>query len=75
MPGMSVYHNMFLNREVVSGWGPLAFLAEPGDEANAPPAYLEDIGIRLPSLDTQVASPVGRSTPGDRDRAIDAFGR
>ena len=55
VPGMSVYHNMFLNREVVSGWGPLAFLRnrEMKRRSNA---YLQDIGIRLPSLDTQVAS-------------------
>jgi ABC-type sugar transport system ATPase subunit len=55
VPGMSVYHNMFLNREVVSGWGPLAFLRNREMKRRSR-TYLEDIGIRLPSLDTQVAS-------------------
>ena len=58
VPGMSVYHNMFLNREVVSGWGPLAFLRNR-EMRRRSSAYLEDIGIRLPSLDTQVASMSG----------------
>ena len=58
VPGMSVYHNMFLNREVVSGWGPLAFLRNR-EMRKRSRAYLEDIGIRLPSLDAEVASMSG----------------
>jgi len=55
VPGMSVYHNMFLNREITTGWGPLGFLRN-GAMKRRSREYLEDIGIRLRSMDTQVAS-------------------
>ncbi len=55
VPGMSVYHNMFLNREIASGWGPLAFLRNRVMRRRSR-EYLEDIGIRLRSMDTEVAS-------------------
>jgi simple sugar transport system ATP-binding protein len=55
VPGMSVYHNMFLNREITTGWGPLGFLRNRAMKRRSR-EYLEDIGIRLSSMDTQVAS-------------------
>jgi simple sugar transport system ATP-binding protein len=54
VPGMSVYHNMFLNREIATGWGLLAFLRNRAMKRRSR-AYLEDIGIRLGSMDSEVA--------------------
>src|SRR5215510_11037699 len=46
VPGMSVYHNMFLKRELTHGLGPFRFLNNRVMKRRST-AYLEDIGIRL----------------------------
>jgi len=55
VPTLSVHHNMFLNREVVHGWGPFHLLANAEMRRRAR-RYLEDIGIRtLRSVQAEVA--------------------
>jgi simple sugar transport system ATP-binding protein len=54
VPGMSVYHNMFLNREVTSGIGPVRFLNNRVMRKRAR-EYLDDIGVRVPSMSAEVA--------------------
>ncbi len=54
VPGMSVYHNMFLNREVTRGIGPIRFLNNRVMKRRAR-EYLEDIGVLLPSVSAEVA--------------------
>ena len=49
---LSVYHNMFLNREVVRR--PLPFLANRVMRKRAR-EYLDDIGVNIPSVDDEVA--------------------
>jgi len=53
--GLSVYHNMFLKRELVRGFGPLNWLNNREMKKRAR-AYLDDIGIStLRSVDVEVA--------------------
>jgi len=55
-PTMSVYHNMFLKRELVRGWGPLRWLNNH-EMRKRSRAYIEDIGIgTLRSVATEVAT-------------------
>jgi simple sugar transport system ATP-binding protein len=54
VPGMSVYHNMFLNREITHGFGPLRFLNNRAMR-NRSREYLDDIGVRIPSMHAEVA--------------------
>ena len=55
VPGLSVYHNMFLKRELVHGFGPLNWLNNREMKKRAR-AYLDDIGIStLRSVDVEVA--------------------
>jgi ABC-type sugar transport system ATPase subunit len=54
VPGMTVYHNMFLNREVTRGLGPIRFLSNRVMKRRSR-EYLEDIGVRVPSIDAEVA--------------------
>src|SRR6185436_3469323 len=54
VPGMSVYHNMFLNRELTHGIGPLRFLNNRAMRKRSR-EYLDYIGIRVPSMDAEVA--------------------
>ena len=54
VPGMSVYHNMFLNRELTRGIGPLRFLNNRVMKKRAL-EYLDDIGVRVPSIGAEVA--------------------
>ena len=55
VPGLSVYHNMFLKRELVRGFGPLNWLNNREMKKRAR-AYLDDIGIStLRSVDVEVA--------------------
>jgi ABC-type sugar transport system ATPase subunit len=54
VPGLSVYHNMFLNREITSGIGPLRFLNNRAMR-NRSREYLEAIGVRIQSMDAEVA--------------------
>ena len=51
---MTVYHNMFLNREVTRGIGPLRFLSNRVMKKRSL-EYLDDIGVRVPSIDAEVA--------------------
>jgi len=52
IPELSVYHNMFLKRERLIG--PLPFL-DNGLMRRQARAYLEDMGVRVPSVETEVA--------------------
>jgi ABC-type sugar transport system ATPase subunit len=54
VPGMTVYHNMFLNREAVRGIGPFGFLNNRLMKRRSR-QYLDDIGIRLRSINSEVA--------------------
>jgi simple sugar transport system ATP-binding protein len=55
VPGLSVYHNMFLNREKVGGIGPLRWLDNREMKKRAR-QYLDNIGIgTLRSVDVEVA--------------------
>jgi simple sugar transport system ATP-binding protein len=54
VPGMTVYHNMFLNREVTRGLGPIRFLNNRVMKRRSR-EYLDDIGVRVPSVDAEVA--------------------
>ena len=54
VPGLSVYHNMFLNRELTHGLGPLRFLNNRAMRKRSR-EYLDDIGVRIPSMDAEVA--------------------
>ncbi len=55
VPTLSVAHNMFLNREVTKGVGPLRMLSN-GEMRRRARTYLEDIGIRtLRSVQSEVA--------------------
>ena len=54
VPGMSVYHNMFLNRELTHGLGPVRFLANRAMKKRSL-EYLDDIGVRVPSISAEVA--------------------
>jgi ABC-type sugar transport system ATPase subunit len=54
VPGMTVFHNMFLNRELGTGFGPLTFLNNRAMKRRSR-EYLEDIGVRLPSINSEVA--------------------
>jgi simple sugar transport system ATP-binding protein len=56
VPGLSVYHNMFLNREVTRGFGPFRWLNNREMKRRAR-EYLDDIGVRtMRSVDYEVAS-------------------
>jgi ABC-type sugar transport system ATPase subunit len=56
VPGLSVYHNMFLKREVVQKLGgieiPMLDNAEMRKRARK---YLDDMGVQIPSVDAEVA--------------------
>ncbi len=54
VPGMSVYHNMFLKREVTRGIRPFRFLNNRVMKRRSR-EYLDDIGVRLGSIDSEVA--------------------
>jgi simple sugar transport system ATP-binding protein len=55
VPTLSVAHNMFLNREVTKGIGPLRMLSN-GEMRRRARTYLDDIGIRtLRSVHSEVA--------------------
>src|SRR5207244_9218494 len=55
VPTLSVTHNMFLMREVVSGWGPFKMLNNPEMRKRAR-SYIEEIGIgTLRSVSAEVA--------------------
>ena len=54
VPGLSVFHNMFLNREVTHGFGPFRFLNNRVMKRRSR-EYLDDIGVRVPSIDAEVA--------------------
>jgi ABC-type sugar transport system ATPase subunit len=51
---MTVYHNMFLNREVTRGVGPIRFLNNRVMKRRSR-EYLDDIGVRVPSIHAEVA--------------------
>jgi simple sugar transport system ATP-binding protein len=54
VPGMTVFHNMFLNREVVRGIGRFGFLNNRVMKRRSR-GYLEDIGVRISSMSSEVA--------------------
>jgi ABC-type sugar transport system ATPase subunit len=51
---LSVYHNMFLNREIKRGW-PVAMLDHRAMRERAA-AALEEIGVSVPSMDEEVGA-------------------
>jgi simple sugar transport system ATP-binding protein len=51
---LSVYHNMFLNREIKRGW-PVAMLDHRAMRERAA-AALEEIGVSVPSIDEEVGA-------------------
>ncbi len=51
---LSVYHNMFLNREIKRGW-PVAILDHRAMRERAA-AALEEIGVSVPSMDVEVGA-------------------
>jgi len=53
IPGLSIYHNMFLNREPLRPW-PFRLLDNKSMRRRAVEA-LEDIGVNIPSVDEEVA--------------------
>jgi simple sugar transport system ATP-binding protein len=53
VPGLSIYHNMFLNREPLRPW-PFRLLDNKQMRRRAVEA-LEDIGVNIPSVDEEVA--------------------
>ena len=54
VPSLSVFHNMFLKREVVRGWGPFRLLSN-GEMRRRSRAYIEGIGIgTLRSVNSEV---------------------
>ena len=58
VPGMSVYHNMFLNRELTHGFGPVRLLNNRAMRSRSR-EYLDDIGVRVQSMDAAVAGMSG----------------
>jgi simple sugar transport system ATP-binding protein len=52
IPGLSVYHNMFLKRELMLGGSPFLNNGAMKREAEA---YLRDMGVGIPSVDASVA--------------------
>jgi len=50
--GLSIYHNMFLNREPLRGW-PVRFLDHKTMRRRAREA-LDEIGVNIPSIDVEV---------------------
>ena len=65
---LSVYHNLFLNREYTRG-GRFRFLSNRAMRASAR-QFLDDIGVDIPSVDTPVAKlSAGRSAAGHRRRS------
>jgi simple sugar transport system ATP-binding protein len=55
IPGLSVAHNMFLNRELVKGFGPIKWLNNKAMRRQAR-AHMDEIGIAtLRSVDSEVA--------------------
>ena len=54
VPGLSVYHNMFLNREITHRVGPVRFLNNRAMR-NRSREYLDAIGVRIQSMDAEVA--------------------
>jgi ABC-type sugar transport system ATPase subunit len=54
VPGLSVFHNMFLNREITHGIGPVRFLNNRAMRKRSR-EYLDDIGVRVLSMDAEVA--------------------
>ena len=68
VPGMTVYHNMFLNREVTRGIGPVRFLNNRVMKKRAR-EYLDDIGVRVPSISAEVARMSGANARRSPSRA------
>lgn len=52
IPELTVYHNMFLKREVMFGGLPLLNNRKMKRQAQE---YLDDMGVKIPSVDTEVA--------------------
>ena len=52
IPGLSVYHNMFLKRELLLS--PLPFLRN-GEMKRRARQYLNEMGVAIPTVDTEVA--------------------
>jgi ABC-type sugar transport system ATPase subunit len=56
VPGMSVYHNMFLRRELVQKVGGVRVpVLDNGEMRKRARRYLDDMGVRIPDVDAEVA--------------------
>jgi simple sugar transport system ATP-binding protein len=56
VPGMSVYHNMFLRRELVQKVaGVTVPMLDNGEMRKRARKYLDDMGVRVPDVDAEVA--------------------
>jgi simple sugar transport system ATP-binding protein len=56
VPGMSVYHNMFLRRELVQKVGGVSVpVLDNGEMRKRARKYLDDMGVRVPDVDAEVA--------------------
>ena len=71
MPGLSVYHNMFLKREHTRS---LNVATTTGSMRARARAHLDSLGRQLPVVNAEVDA-LGRPAPGDRHRAIGVLGR
>ena len=56
VPGMSVYHNMFLKRELLGKLGGVELpLLNNGEMRKRARKYLDEMGVRIPDVDAEVA--------------------
>jgi ABC-type sugar transport system ATPase subunit len=56
VPGMSVYHNMFLRRELLENVGGVTLpLLNNGEMRGLARKYLDEMGVRIPDVDAEVA--------------------
>ena len=56
VPGMSVYHNMFLKRELLGKLGGIELpLLNNGEMRKRARKYLDEMGVRIPDVDAEVA--------------------
>jgi simple sugar transport system ATP-binding protein len=56
VPGMSVYHNMFLRRELLGKLGGVELpLLNNGEMRKQARRYLDEMGVRIPDVDAEVA--------------------
>jgi simple sugar transport system ATP-binding protein len=55
VPGLSVYHNMFLKRELMWKLAGFIPMLDNGEMRKRARNYLDDMGVRVPDIDAEVA--------------------